>query len=510
MYRRILFILLALVTIAGCGGSGAGSDGNGGFSGLSAFGVNGGASFPGVTGPNVGPGTGSPIVFGPDRRDVVLTEITVAPPSLTLAIGGTATLTVTGTTEADGIVPLPGDTTAVVTFELNDPLVASVSQSGLVTAIAVGATQVTVTVVNGGVTFTETVEVFVTPGGLTALAYILVSNPTPNGSGGSMSSIAVAPDGTLSVVDDNSSVNRVLGIAATPSGDFVYAGSFFGFGGMGSDISIFSVNRSTGFLTFLPPPVLAILAGVQKMVIDPTGRFLYVREFTAPLSGFVIGNDGSLTPNPAVLNFDSGAGGSTIPVFNAVGDRMYLADAGDDSIVTLIVSTLDGGLTSFGPEVPAGNSPRNLALGADGNFLYVSNADAEVRSFSGADSGNLLQVDFATVDPNPGPMAVHPTLPILYVAGTSDTVQAVPLEPLGGLGLPAAPLPTGNRPTTVLVAPGGNFLYVVCRGNSPGTPSAISAYSINGTTGQLTFLQDYEFSELSFPSDAVIVPSVGL
>ena len=312
------------------------------------------------------------------------------------------------------------------------------------------------------------------------------------------------------MVDDNSSVNRALGIAATPSGDFVYGGSFFGFGGMGSDISVFSVDRGTGLLTFNPPPVLALLGGVQKLVIDPTGNYLYVREFGAPLSGFVIGGDGSLTPNPAVMNFDSGAGGSTIPVFNAVGDRMYLADAGDDSIVTLIVSTLDGGLTSFGPEVPAGMSPRNLALGADGNYLYVSNTDNEVRSFGGADTGNLVQTDFATVDPGPGPMAVHPTLPVLYVAGGSDTVQALPLEPLGGLGLPGAPLPTGNRPTTVLVEPNGRFAYVVCRGNSPSTRAAISAYAIDATTGQLTFLQDYEFSELSFPSGAVIVSSLSL
>jgi 6-phosphogluconolactonase (cycloisomerase 2 family) len=513
IYAHVL-LLLFIFLFTGCG-SGSSEDqsllGNSFLSGQGS--LNGDTS--GLPGPNgiVGPGTGVPVIIGPGGGEPItgtLTAISLSSTTINLQVGATQTLIVTGQFGTEQSVTLPGNTNASVSYVVTDPAVASVSGSGLVTALAVGATQVVVTVVSDGATFTATAELVVTSaGGIPPIAFILVSNPTPNGSGGSVSSIAVAPDGSLTVVDDNPSVNRPLGIAATPSGDFGYAANFFSFGGMGTDISVFAVDLVTGLLTFNGPSVPTNQGGSQRVVVDPTGRFLYVTDATLQLAGFLIGNDGSLTPNPAAVTFDSGAGGFTsLPIFNLAGDRMFIPDTGDDSVVVLSVDTLDGALALFGPEIPAGPTPRNVTLSQDGNFLYVSNDGDEVRSFSGASSGNLGQIDFATVDPGPGPMAVHPTLPVLYVAGGSDTVQTIPLEPSGGLGLPGASLPTGNRPTTILIDESGSFAYVLCRGNSQVTEAAISAYSIDATTGQLTFLQDYEFSELSFPSAAVIVSSL--
>lgn len=81
-----------------------------------------------------------------------LASFTVAPPSVALFAGNTTTLTATGTF-ADG----DGNISGSVTWSSNDPAVATVNPSGIVTGVSAGTSTITAA---SGVSQTSTVNVF--------------------------------------------------------------------------------------------------------------------------------------------------------------------------------------------------------------------------------------------------------------------------------------------------------------------------------------------------------------
>lgn len=87
-----------------------------------------------------------------DTTYVALVSFVLAPGTVNLAPGGTQQLTVT---------PTPGGATntAIATWVSSDPTKATVSASGLVTAVADGTTTITATSVDGALTATRLVTV---------------------------------------------------------------------------------------------------------------------------------------------------------------------------------------------------------------------------------------------------------------------------------------------------------------------------------------------------------------
>jgi 6-phosphogluconolactonase (cycloisomerase 2 family) len=315
-------------------------------------------------------------------------------------------------------------------------------------------------------------------------------------------------------VDDDPSVNRPLAIAVSPSQDLVYAVNIFNFQITTPGVSVFSVDRANGDLTFLPPVAPSVVASPQTMVIDPSGRFAYLTSFFGEINGYVIAADGSLTANPAVTELDTTDDrGLQTPTFNLTGNVLYVTDRGDDSITVFDVNTTDGSLSFRHADLPtqAGDRPIASALSVDGNFLYVSNSLGDsVSSYGNAAVGDLTLAFNVAAQDGPQPLAVHPSLPVLYVASGSRRIQSFTTGGDGSLTPLGTILPTGLTPASVLVAPSGQYVYVVCRGNTPGTQPSIDAFTVDSTTGALSALASFEFPELSFPSGAVIVSAQGL
>ncbi len=84
------------------------------------------------------------------------TTVTVTPVTSTIMVGGTQQLTIT-------VSDLDGDaTTTSSTFSSSNPLVATVSSTGMVTGVGAGTVTITATVVSEGSTFTGTAVVTVT------------------------------------------------------------------------------------------------------------------------------------------------------------------------------------------------------------------------------------------------------------------------------------------------------------------------------------------------------------
>jgi 6-phosphogluconolactonase (cycloisomerase 2 family) len=459
---------------------------------------------------DVSPGSGQPDVFGPGLVDVILTEVDLLPNPLSVAVGASGQLNLTGLTDQGDEVALPGNTTASVSYATDSPGIATVNSAGQVTGVSQGSAIVTATVVNDGSTLTATTTVLVTAGGSGAtIAHIYVSNPTPNSGGGSVTSVAVAPDGMLSVIENNTEVNRPLSIAATPSGEFLYAVNIFGLdsGGL-SNFSVFLRDQASGVLTFdgTDPTALA-QTNPQVMAIDPTGRFAYVLNFAGDAFAYLIGPDGHLSENTASTTVDTGSNGVTYPVFNSAGDRFYVPDRGDDTITIIDVDTGDGAITLQNDfVVTSGDSPYALEFDPSDAFLYSANINSgSVSSYSVDANGDLALVDNLPTNVGPRALSVHPTIPVLYVAGGDNTVVTVELDGTGGLSILGTSQPTGVVPNAILVDPTGSFVYIVCSGFSP-APATISAYQVDQTDGSLTFLQDYNFPELSFSQNAVLIP----
>ncbi len=441
---------------------------------------------------------GSIITPGPVARDDAYTNV----PGTTLAVGaasgvlsndtsdgGTVSLV---TAPTQGSLELEPDGSFSYTSNLtatgNDSFVYRLSDS-------TGTDQATVTI-----TFTEvTTE---------NLAYIYVANPTPNLGGGSVSVIAVALDGTLSQVVIEPNAGRPLGIAKTPDERFLYTVNVI----TGTLVS-YEVDAQTGLLSRIGEEFAELTGSLQKMAIHPSQRFAYVNDATGNVAGLLVGSDGALAvnPNSPLLPGMSSGGRSIAPTFNASGDRMYTANRNADSINVQQID-LDTGELSFvdplNPNVPTdpGDIPHFTLLSRDGNFLYVANLGSDsVSTFAFTANGSLTQVSKRTI-PNftPRTMALHPTLPILYVAGDGGGGVLVPLttEDDGSLtpfgeSVAIAPIARG-----LVVEHTGQFIYAVIAAE----PYQIDALSIS-PEGGLTFLDTYTGMGLSFPSDAVIIPA---
>ncbi len=497
----ILLLTLALF-LQGCGGSSSGSGGpqqrdlsfssteNGWLLNL-----------------NIGPGQGQPTVFSPGPVALALNSIEVTPNSVALIPGGTADLVVRGHFSDGTSAILPGNTGVTLTFVSQNSGVVTVSSLGSLTAVELGNTSVEVRASFQGRTVTAPVTVAVSDTPSTPIAYLMVANPTPNSGGGSVSSFAVYADGTLSLADNNTNVNRPIAIGKSLDGSFIYAGSIFGFDGeTGPSLSTFAVDRTLGSLTYQPPVTPVVAGGAQRTVTHPNGSYLYVAEFSGAVTGFLIQGDGTLVPNPAATTPLVTNTGLSQPVMTPAGDLMYMPDFNDDGLVIIDVDGTTGELSLTRPVLTTGDGPAACSLSPDGQLLYLSNFNAgTVAVYDNASTGALTLLHNQPASSGAGAQAVHPTLPVLYVASSGDLVESFTTEPTGLLTPVGSAQPSGYDPTQLLLHPTGEYLYALCRGTTPSFAAAISTYAINPGNGELTWIQDYNFPQLSYPVGAVMV-----
>lgn len=154
-----------------------------------------------------------------------------------------------------------------------------------------------------------------------------------------------------------------------------------------------------------------------------------------------------------------------------------------------------------------GVAPQSIAVDPTGKFAYVANLGCP-DAFTG-------NVSIYTIDPTTGALmsvgspvdsgdfgadsvTVDPSGRFAYVAnsGASDTAGSVSmytvnstsgaLTPIGTIVAPCAPPPSPGScaPYSVAVHPSGKFAYVANEGGF--TPTSISMYTIDATTGALT------------------------
>ena len=293
--------------------------------------------------------------------------------------------------------------------------------------------------------------------------FMYVANPGQGGTGeNDISLFTIASDGTLTEVTPRTSVAPLASLpqllVMDPGGAFLYvlnAGS--------NNISVFSIDSSSGALTQVAGSPFAIGLAPLNMQIAPSGAYLYVS-----VAGGTIGtNDGSIAS------------------FSVNGGVLSLAG----------LTTTDG------------VNPYGLVVNAAGTYLYAANTTSgSISIFSIGATGSLAEVQGSPIAAgymNPLAMLFDPSGNFLYVANqASNNVAAYSIT---STGLPSAlttttttnAFSTESSPSYLAADPSGKYLFVGNQGSSAGIQAfrvssgslnALSTYGVGNTPSSIAVL----------------------
>jgi len=252
-------------------------------------------------------------------------------------------------------------------------------------------------------------------------------------------------------------VLAIPGISAfAQTSRFAYVADF------GPAIEGYTVNPATGQLRHVGSTPVAGGFIPEGLALHPTGRFLYLSDFTAThvVVAYVVNQaTGSLTAVPG-SPFSTGGNGfgcacSSDLVFTPDGRFLYASDDASNLVAAFSVNPTTGVLTTVpGSPFPAGNSPEGLVINSGGEFLFE------------ADQGTAIATS---------------TISVYRINSSSGAIT-----PVAGSPFPDQSLYTVSLELT----PSGNFLYV---GHNV-TNGGISAFAVNTTTGSLTSVPGSPFA----------------
>lgn len=272
-------------------------------------------------------------------------------------------------------------------------------------------------------------------------------------------------------------------LVVDPTGRFVYVANE-----ESEDVTAFSVDASTGALTEMPGAPFSIGAAPAALGIDPSGRFLYVFA-TSTVDGvekeslyeYTIDSvAGILSPassSPTI--WENGPPNLIVSMaFDPVGNYLYLGQvkSGNLGAPTLVCSLnfTNGTLTKIGSVQPAEDGEaQHLAISPTGNFLYsVNSAFNQANVFTIGSEGASL-------------------------TEVSGSPYSVP-----------------NFPSSLAVNPSGDFLYIANQNQSYQTdysPSqydgSITVFAVNSATGALTPLSGSPYAAGINPLSVVVDPT---
>src|SRR5216684_4463330 len=337
--------------------------------------------------------TGSVVRWnGSDRPTAFISasQVSAQIPASDIAVAGTAAITVFN--------PAPGGGASnSLTFTITGPTITTISPNRADT---------------GGAAFTLTVNGtnFVSAAQLTAaipvaaittarIAAVTVTNPAP--SGGASNPV-------------NFTIGRFL-----PR--FAYAAN-----GDSNDVSMYTINATTGALTAMAPGTIAAGRFPQAVAVDPSGRFAYVAtlEFDAVSMYTINATTGALTSIGTTV---TGGGSANSVAVDPSGRFAYVASADNDfgfsSLVSMFtINATTGVLTSIGA-IDAGITPASVAVDPSGRFAYAaSNAlsDGEIGNvfmyIINTTTGALTSIGTIAAGSNPLSVAVDTSGRFAYVA----------------------------------------------------------------------------------------------
>jgi 6-phosphogluconolactonase len=272
-------------------------------------------------------------------------------------------------------------------------------------------------------------------------------------------------------------------LAVDPSGKYLYAANETDTyqGQASGGVSAFSINRTTGMLTFLNE--VASRGGAPAHVtVDHTGKYVLVSNYNGgSLAVFPAGPDGKLGEatvfvqhNGSSINKDRQAGPHVHEIVMSPDNRFALStDLGLDDLFIYPFDAKTGTLGSQ-PRVlnmTPGFGPRHMAFSPDGNYLYViSELGSAVTAMAyGSQDGSVSVRQVARLAPLSDPqnkrwaaeVAIGPSGKYLYASNRGDDFIAVfSIEKPTGMISRSETVPLdGKTPRDFAIDPGGNWLW---------------------------------------------------
>jgi 6-phosphogluconolactonase (cycloisomerase 2 family) len=512
-----LILLLAVSDLAGCGGSSAKDQPpnqtptityispNTAVAGDAAFTIT-------INGTNFV--AASVVNFGgsaPVTTFVNSTQLTAAIPAVSIASTGTMAVTVTNPAPAGGTSNARNFTitSAVNAVPTINSIYPSCAPAGSLDSLGGGLTV-------GGQNFVASSVVRWNGTDLPTTLY-------PNSDGGiltaqiSASDIAAAGTATVTVFNPGAgggSSNSLTftittgavdpqAIAVDPAGKFAYVASEGCNGGTGGNVSMYTINPTTGVLAAIGPPVSTNDVATDSVTIDPFGKFAYVaNEGLYATDGSV--SSYSIDPTTGALTSTSGGISGNSPefcCFTAVAvhpsDKFAYVANGDStprSVSMYTINGANGALTYFGT-IAAEGFPTSVVVDPSGQFVYVA---AETDSGTpGPGSVSMYAINATTgaltslgtiatgtmiAESSSNSIVVDPSGAFAYVTNSgSNNVSMYSINATTGVLTSGGLIDAGTTPLSVAVDPTGKFAYVTNNGSND-----VSMYTINGTTGALT------------------------
>ena len=323
-------------------------------------------------------------------------------------------------------------------------------------------------------------------------AAVTVFNPAPGGGSSSSLTFTITTGGV-----------GPQSIAVDPTGKFAYVvnegcgDSAFG------NVSMYTINSTTGALASVGPPVASNDEGGRSMTVDPSGKFVYVANWG---EGDTAGSVSAYTINPTTGTLTSvgtiqapcappPSPGSCAPwsvVIHPSGKFAYVANEGGfapTSVSAYTINATTGALTLIGTAA-AGGRAIAVAVHPSGKFAYVADAS---HGFPGendnvsmytvnATTGALASIGTIVAGWSPTSIAIDPSGKFAYVtiSGSND-VSMYTIDASMGTLTSIGPIAAGTGPASLAVGPTGKFIYVVNSGSND-----VSVYTINTSTGVLT------------------------
>ena len=137
---------------------------------------------------------------------------------------------------------------------------------------------------------------------------------------------------------------------------------------------------------------------------------------------------------------------------------------------------------------PAAKNPKAIAIHPSGKFAYAVSKTAnvvvgyEIHQTNGHIELQNPQV-YEVPSASPFALTIHPSGRFLYIAARAGKIAAYAIDPNNGAltAVPHSPFESQNRTRSLVVHPGGKFLYAV-----NAYANSLSAYRIDDATGELT------------------------
>ncbi len=339
-------------------------------------------------------------------------------------------------------------------------------------------------------------------------SFVYVTEPGANavavyaaGSNGSLTPVAGSPF---------AAGIQPLAVVVHPSGRLLFSANSGG-PSLAGTVSAFTIDSATGALTAVAGSPFATGDPAMAIAVDPTGKFLYASTRNASpccssgIAAFTIDpSSGVLTAMPH-SPFAAGAFLQQL-VVEPTGRFLYVADNGYLKVSALSIYPTGALGAVAGSPFDAGTDPLGVAVDPTGKFLYVTNAvsasDGEMLAYTiDSTSGALTPVfGFSPgVGPNPLQAAVDPSGRFLYVTingglGGGPQVVSLAINATTGALTPAGTPVAAQNPTGIAVDPSAQFVYIT----NPNL-NTVEVYAINPTTGALTEVSGSPFPVASGP-----------